>query len=103
MNQTLLVKQLSERVSHLEAEVQNLRNELAKLRPQAKHLAEAAISSNAFSWRDKEIQKQTINQIFTSLSIHSRPIGPQALQQKMSQAGLKQDELSRSLIEAREE
>lgn len=103
MNQALKVEQLSDRISHLEEEVKYLRNELAKLQRQTNSTREAATTQITFSWADKEAQRRWIDQLFTSLSIHGAPMGPQALQQKMRQASLTHNELSRSLIEAREE
>jgi hypothetical protein len=44
-----------------------------------------------------------MNQLFNDLVIQGEPIGAEALQQRMSQAGLSENELSRALIETREE
>jgi hypothetical protein len=52
---------------------------------------------------DKEILKRRMETLFKTLSIQRTPIGALALQEQMSQIGLDPDELSRAIIEAREE
>jgi len=54
-------------------------------------------------WADKQEQRRRVNALFATLSIQGAPIGAEALQQSMNQAGLVPNELSRSLVEAREE
>ena len=44
-----------------------------------------------------------INGLFETLSIQGVPIGAEALQAKMAQAGLTPNELSRGIVSAREE
>ena len=60
-------------------------------------------SGVAYPWADKEEQRRQVKALFATLSIQGAPIGAQALQQRMSQAGLSPNELSRGIIEAREE
>ena len=103
MSQTLTLKQITNKISHLEGEVNILREELDELRQQKANTSTKAVSQVAYAWADKESQRRWINQLFTSLSITSMPIGSQTLQQRISQSGLSQDELSRGIVEAREE
>jgi len=56
-----------------------------------------------YPWADKEEQKRWIEALFAALSIRGTPMGALALQEKMGQMGLAPDELSRGIIEAREE
>ncbi len=103
MGQTLTLKQINNKISHLEEEVNNLREELDELRQQKAHSFTKSATQVAYSWADKESQRRWINQLFTSLSITRIPIGPRTLQQQMSQNELSHDELSRGIVEAREE
>ncbi|MBN1889263.1 MAG: hypothetical protein JW850_14815 [Thermoflexales bacterium] len=57
----------------------------------------------AYPWADKQEQKRQVKALFAALSIQGAPIGAQALQQRMSQLDLSPNELSRGIIEAREE
>ena len=105
MNQTLHIQQLATRLAHIEAEVNVIREELAQLRGYVQPTSATATShvGIAFPWANKAAQRQHVGALFTALSIQGAPMGIQALQCRMSQAGLAQDELSRSLVEAREE
>ena len=103
MSQTLTLKQITNKISHLEEEVNILREELDELRQQKANASTKSATQVAYTWVDKESQRRWINQLFTSLSITNMPIGHQTLQQRMSQSGLSQDELSRGIVEAREE
>jgi len=67
---------------------------------QARTLEQLAFT---FPWVDRELQGQWVDDLFKALSIQGAPMGVWALQRKMGQAGLLLNELSRSLVEAREE
>ncbi len=58
---------------------------------------------STYPWVDKEVQRHWMDMLFETLSIQAEPIGALELQKKMSQIGLDPDELSRGIIEAREE
>jgi hypothetical protein len=98
MAQNLSLQQLADRLDRIEKEIEIIRKELGELSQQKKYVRQTTISR-----ADKETQRRWINSLFEALSIRRAPIGAQALQQRMSQAGLAPNELSRSLIEAREE
>ena len=52
---------------------------------------------------DKSMLKEHMRQFLLKLSIKGEPIGHEALQKQMGEAGLEENELSRSIIAAREE
>jgi hypothetical protein len=93
------VSLLTERLDHLEEEMRFIRKELDELRQQA---SDESRASDAI-WADKAAQKRAANDLFAALSIRGSPIGAEALQQQMAQADLDEDELSKGIIEAREE
>jgi hypothetical protein len=105
MNQTLSLQQLTDRLVRVEREMNIIREELTDLRQQTRAVPQAAATrfAIAYSWADKEILRRWIKGLFATLSIQGVPMGAQLLQQRMGQAGLTPNELSRSLIEAREE
>ncbi len=100
----LRIQRLAEKLAHLEQEVNVIRTELDELRQQAGTIVETASPrSIAVRWADKAAQRQQIDSVFAMLSIQGRPEGTESLQQRMAQTGLEQDELSRGIVEAREE
>ena len=103
MGTTLTLEQITNKLSHLEDEVDILRKELAELRQQKRDAPTKSNTQITYAWVDKEFQRHWMNQLFASLPIISMPINPQILQQRMMQSGLSLDELSRGIIEAREE
>ena len=103
MSQTLTLKQITNKISHLEEEINSLREELNELRQKKTHSSTKSTAQVAYAWADKEAQRRWLNHLFTSLSITTSPIGSQTLQQQMSQSGLSPDELSHSIVGAREE
>ena len=105
MNHTLSLQQLAERLVRVEREMSIICEELTDLRQRTRAVLQAAVIQFiiAHSWADKEILRCWIKGLFAALSIQGVPIGAQLLQQRMGQAGLTANELSRSLVEAREE
>lgn len=105
MNQTLSLQQLTDRLVRIEEEMSVIRKELADLRQQTKAVPQvvAAQSAAPYPWADKGDQRRWINDLFAALSIQGVPMGAKVLQQRMGQAGLTSNELSRGLVEAREE
>ena len=99
MEQTLTLQQLIERLMNLEREVNSLHHDLAHFQQHP----DASTVTLAYRWADKNIQRRWMSQVFASYSIQGKPRGALALQQEMSRANLAANELSRSLIEAREE
>ena len=105
MNQTLSLQQLADRLVHVEREMNIIRRELTDLRQRTGPVPQTGVTqfAVAYSWADKEILRLWIKGLFAALSIQGVPMGAQLLQQRMGQAGLTPNELSRSLVEAREE
>jgi len=105
MNHTLSLEQLADRLVRVEREMNIIREKLTDLRQQTRTIPQAAVTqfAIAYSWADKEILRRRLKGLFAALSIQGVPMGAQLLQQRMRQAGLTPNELSRSLVEAREE
>jgi len=105
MNQTLSLQQLADRLVHVEKEMNIIRKELADLRQQTRVVPQTTVTQSAitYPWADKGTLRRWINSLFAVLSIQGMPMGVQVLQQRMGQAGLTPNELSRSLVKAREE
>lgn len=105
MNQPLSLQQLADRLLRVEREMNIIRGELTDLRQRPRAVPQAAVTqfAIAYSWADKEILRRRLKGLFAALSIQGVPMGAKLLQQRMGQAGLTPNELSRSLVEAREE
>jgi len=105
MNQILSLQQLADRLVRVEREMNIIRRELTDLRQRTVAVPQTAVTqfAVAYSWADKEILRRWIKGLFGALSIRGVPMGAQLLQQRMGQADLTPNELSRSLVEAREE
>jgi hypothetical protein len=105
MNQTLSMQELADRLVRVESEVSALREELASLRKQTRTSPRTAATRQALAHlcMDKTALRRWINGLFETLSIQGVPIGAEALQAKMAQAGLTPNELSRGIVSAREE
>jgi len=99
------MQQLADKLAHVETEVNAIRRALTRLNRQTETATQApgAQPVGTFTFVDKRILSDGFSRLFASLSIQGEPIGALVLQQKMKQEGLELDELSRSLIEAREE
>jgi hypothetical protein len=105
MNQTLSLQQLADRLVRVKREMNIIRGELMDLCQRTRAVPQAAVTQFAIahSWADKEILRRWLKGLFAALSIQGVPMGAQLLQQRMAQTGLTPNELSRSLVEAREE
>jgi hypothetical protein len=99
------LQQLTDKVVYLEQEVNTIRKELADLREQQETVPQAPASHSIadFPWMDKTLLRQAMDRLFQTLSIQGEPIGVEALRQIMKKENLDQNELSRSIIEARDE
>lgn len=103
MNQALSMQELTDRLVRVESEVTALREELASLRKQTSPQTAATRQALVHLCTDKMALSRWINGLFEKLSIQGTPIGAEALQEKMAQASLTSNELSRSIVSAREE
>jgi hypothetical protein len=99
------LQQLTDKVVYLEQEVNTIRKELADLREQQEPVPQGPATQSIadFPWVDKTLLKQAMDKLFQTLSIQGEPIGVEALRQMMKNENLDQNELSRSIIEARDE
>ena len=106
MSQTLYLHQVTDRLDRLEQLLKAVREELAELRQQVEPTLDPQTDqvqvTVAYPWIDKALQRRWMKELCDTLSIQGQPIGAEAFQQQMSQAGLTYNELSQSLIEARE-
>ena len=82
-----------------------INKELADLRGEANQNFQAVDSHSdvEFQRADKASLKTAMDELFKTLSIQGQPIGVAALRQMMKVENLEQNELSRSIIEARDE
>jgi len=99
------MQELTDRLVRVESEVTALREELASLRKQTRTSLPTAATRQALAHlcMDKTALRCWINGLFETLSIQGVPIGAEALQAKMAQAGLTSNELSRGIVSSREE
>lgn len=99
------MQELTDRLVRIENEVTALREELASLRKQTRTNPRTAATRQALAHlcMDKMALRRWIDVLFEMLSIQGVPIGAEALQAKMAQAGLTSNELSRGIVSAREE
>lgn len=98
MDQALTTQQVAERLVQIEHEMDRLRQEVAALRRQTPTTSIAL----AYAWADKNLQRRYVNDLFASLAIRGQALGALALQQNMSRANMVANELSQSLVSARE-
>ena len=71
MSQTLTLKQITNKISHLEEEINILREELDELRQKKANTSTESTTQVAYAWADKEAQHRWIDELFTSLSVVS--------------------------------
>ncbi|MCZ7666053.1 MAG: hypothetical protein M5U34_01820 [Chloroflexi bacterium] len=102
MNQTATIQQLTNRLRRIEAEIVAVREELKTLPRQQDHPLpfDATVSD---TWVNKAALREQIRRLFLTLSIQGEPVGVEALQKRMREAELASNELSQSIIAAREE
>jgi hypothetical protein len=98
----ITVRQLSEKLSIIEAEIAIVRRQLKQLeRPSPKRTNRLKIPTRLRS--NKVALQAQMNVLLSTLGIQDDVIGIEALQQAMQKADLAPNELSQSLIAMREE
>ena len=102
MNQSVTIQRLTSHLRRIESEISDIRRELKALPPQSSQPSLADINI-PYAFADKETLRKQMQQLLLTLSIHSKPIGVERLQQQVRKAELTSNELSQSLITAREE
>ena len=102
MNQSVTIQRLTNHLRRIESEISDIRRELKAL-PQQSPQASLADVSMPYAFADKTTIRKQMQQLFLTLSIHSQPVGAEKLQEQMREAVLTSNELSQSLLAAREE
>ncbi len=102
MNQMMTVQQLNNRLRRVEAEIVAIRQGLAAV-SQGESESDELAAANTFGWVNKTILREQMKQFFLMLPLHDVSAGIESHQQDMAEAGLLTNELSRSIITAREE
>lgn len=101
MSQTATVEQLAERVRSLEQDVGTLKHDLAEIKSESasngSHAQVTAPTVSSAEWG------QAFRQLFSELGITVQAKGVAHLRQMYKEAGLENLNLSRQLIEARDE
>lgn len=98
------LEMVEERLRHVEQEVTGIKQqvtELYLLRRRTNGASSTEAKQSVLT--DKTALKAAFAQLRQTLSIEYAPIGAEALQQLMADAGLEETELSRGLIQMREE
>jgi hypothetical protein len=100
MSQVATLGQIAERLKHIEEEVHSLREIVAEAITKQGN-GQSAPAGVQFV--DKQALREAFDRLFEDLGIRASPIGAEALQERMRQAGLTGNEFSRCIIEMREE
>jgi hypothetical protein len=102
MNQLASIQRLTNRLHRIEREITAMRQELQEL----PHEVSATPSEEKVippDWVDKAVLRKQMQHLFLTLSIEGSPVGIKALQEHMRRTILGANELSNSIIAAREE
>lgn len=102
MEQTLSLQQLTDRLLRLESEIQAIRQALIERSQQNASTSVSIKPMPILRWADKQALQREMNAFRASLSIPTEPIAIEDLQRRMEESGLAPNELSQSIIEARE-
>lgn len=102
MKQSIPMQRLTNRINRIETEIVAIRQELEAL-PEQQGNQSLPDSKSSSLFVDKSMLKEQMRQFLLKLSIEEEPIGYEALQEQMREAGLEENELSQSIIAAREE
>jgi len=102
MNQTATIQQLTDRLRRIEAEIVAVREELKTL-PEKQGRPLPIDATVPDTWANKAALREQMRRLFLALSIQGEPAGAEALQKRMREAELTSNELSQSIIAAREE
>ncbi|HEX6385090.1 MAG TPA: hypothetical protein VF177_10505 [Anaerolineae bacterium] len=102
MNQSTTIQELTNRLRRIEAEIVAVREELKALPQQQDQLLPVDVTV-PYTWVNKTALREQMQHLFLTLSIQGEPVGPELLQKRMHDAELTSNELSQSIIAAREE
>lgn len=101
MNQSAVIRRLTDRLKQIESELMAIRQELSAFpsAPVQKTLPEKM--TEAFA--DKALFRAEMAHLLRGLSIEEKPVTAEMVQNKMAEADLTANELSHSIVAAREE
>jgi hypothetical protein len=102
MNQFTTIQELTNRLRRIEAEIVAVREELKALPEQQEQLPPVNVTV-PYTWVNKMVLREQMQHLLLTLSIQGEPLGTELLQKQMSEAELTSNELSQSIIAAREE
>ena len=97
MNQMSSIQRVTDQLGRIEAEITAIRRELIALRQRQTGTAVP------YPWVNKTAMGQAMQKFFLTFAIEGQIIGAERLQEQMKAANLTPNELSRSIIKAREE
>ncbi len=102
MSQLGTIQQLTNRLGQIETEIIAIRREL-KAYPERQNQQPLADATIPYTFANKAALREQMQQLFLTLSIQGESVGAEAVQKQMRQAALTSNELSQSIIAAREE
>lgn len=102
MTQSATIYQLTKRLRQIESEITAIRQELSAI-PDRQSQPFLPDVTTPPAWVNKEALREQMQQLFLELSIQGEPSGITILQKQMREALLTANELSQSIIAAREE
>jgi hypothetical protein len=102
MDQSTTIQDLTNRLRRIEAEIVAVREALKAL-PEQQDQFSPVIATVPYAWVNKTALKEQMRHMFLKFSIQGEPVGVEVLQKRMHEAALSSNELSQSIIVAREE
>jgi len=102
MNQSITIQRLSSHLRRIESEISDIRRELNALPKQQKQQSFDDVTIT-YAFFNKLPLREQMQKLFLSLSVQSESIGAESLQKQMRAADITSNELSQSIIAAREE
>ena len=103
MYQQADIQKLTAKLNRLEAELAAIRKEIATLPEQQPKPTLLREATPAYLWSDKTLLKEQFAKLLADLDIKGEPVGAEALQQRMREAGFEQNALSQTTIAMQEE
>ncbi|MEJ5199387.1 MAG: hypothetical protein WHX53_10725 [Anaerolineae bacterium] len=96
------LQQVADRLAHVEREVVAMRMQLRLLNRRSRIRSGGRPTAFRDSLADKNEQQLEFDRLFEALGIAGTPVGARRLQEMMASARLDNNELSQSIVEARE-
>jgi hypothetical protein len=102
MNQSATIQRLTNHLRRIEAEIVAIHEELKAL-PEQQNQSSPDDVILPYAWVNKVALREQMQHLLLTLSIQGEPMGAELLQKRMREAELTSNELSQSIIAAREE